>query len=125
MTTLQRHYEFSASKSFFNRAKADSKASWLFQLEKSGDEILAHFHRQILAGVGIKTSLVGQGFKIGPPDGKQIAAFYLFLRLAGFTDFHCHFLVLGFVSKRSIISFLWAKEASNTRATSLQRRKRK
>jgi|GEM_PF-6420415 len=28
--------EFSSSKSFFNRAKADSKASWSFQLEKSG-----------------------------------------------------------------------------------------
>lgn len=29
-------FEFSASRSFFKRAKADSKASWFFQLEKSG-----------------------------------------------------------------------------------------
>jgi hypothetical protein len=29
-------FEFSASRSFFKRAKADSKASWLFQLEKPG-----------------------------------------------------------------------------------------
>src|ERR1035437_704520 len=29
-------FELSASRSFFNRAKADSKASWFFQLEKSG-----------------------------------------------------------------------------------------
>ena len=55
----------------------------VFPVGKVGDEILAHFHRQILAGVGIKTSPVAQDFKIGQPDGKQLAAFFLFLRLAG------------------------------------------
>jgi hypothetical protein len=35
----------------------------------------------------IKTSPVAQGFKISQPDGKQLAAFFFFLRLAGFADF--------------------------------------
>ena len=41
----------------------------VFPVGKVGDEILTHCHRQILAGVGIKTSPVAQGFKIGQLDG--------------------------------------------------------
>jgi hypothetical protein len=63
-------------------------------IQESRGEILAHFHGQILAGVGIKTSPVAQGFKIGQPDGKQLAALFLFLRLAGFADFGHHLFAL-------------------------------
>ena len=66
-----------------------------FPVGKVGDEILAHFHRQILAGVGIKTSPVAQGFKIGQPDGKQLAAFFFFLRLAGFAECEENAIALG------------------------------
>ena len=62
----------------------------VFPVGKVRGQILAHFHRQIRAGVGIKTSPVAQGFKIGQPDGKQLAALFLFLRLAGFADFGHH-----------------------------------
>ena len=61
-----------------------------FPVGEVRNEILAHFHRQILAGVGIKTSPVAQGFKIGQPDGKQFAALFLLFRLAGFADLGHH-----------------------------------
>ena len=91
--------------------------------------------------LGIKTSPVAQRFspsprwgegrgevshfKIRQPDGKQLAALFLFLHFAGFADFHCHLLVLCFVLRSFMISSLWAKEAQNKKVTSLQRIKRK
>jgi hypothetical protein len=45
--------------------------------------------------LGIKTGPVAQGFKIGQPDGKQLAAFFLFLRLAGFAECEENAIALG------------------------------
>jgi len=58
--------EFSASKPFFNRVMADSKASCFFSSENRGRNTRA-LPCQILAG-GFKTHPVPQGSKIGHPN---------------------------------------------------------
>jgi hypothetical protein len=63
--------EFSASTSFFPSGKCGFKSDLVIPIGKVGDEILPHFCRQILAAVGIKTSLVAQGFKIGSVSAPQ------------------------------------------------------
>ena len=48
------------------------------------------------------SSPVAQGFKIGQPDGKQLAAFFFFFHLAGFADFGHHPFALGYAHIRHL-----------------------
>ena len=55
--------------------------------------------------LGVKTSPAAQGFKIGQPDGKQLAALFIFLHLAGFADFGHHPFALDAVPE---YRYAWA-----------------